>query len=470
MTAASVTVDTTQRMQRRASPGNWTWVPLVLLGYALLYDNATSMPTAAGSDWTQLLQLPREIRIVEAVCVLLAVLVLVDRSMSRLSRKLLIAAVLFSSLAVGSHMTHPLVSLIDAFRLNYAYILPLLIFIIGREAGLNTRSRELLWRFMLGWIILSAVISWYQFVWLGYPVGDDITGLSKDAHTNGNFLFFGSLMLAARALSQRRRKLLVPVIALVVTAILPSVLKSLAFSFFAFALIAWENISSQQTKSGRKKKTGFGKRIVPIAATLVLIVVAGVAFSDLDQFSASRIGDVGDKFRSNPLSFGPIAAHSNALSLVLTDPKTFLLGNGPYSFANPVSVGQIQSTGGLAKFAQSSLLPQFSYERGEDTKITLTSSILAELGLPAFLILLWAYLAIGRAVWRQRHSTDLKQVAYATGLTGAWLILILTALMSLFGSLDIISISWPIMLLAGLTCRIGDVCGPDEQPLRMASQ
>src|SRR5437667_2428425 len=135
------------RSKRRLGSGSWTWVPLVFLTYALIYDNSTSVPIALGAGWTQLLELPREIRIVEAVSVFLAVLVLLDRSMSRLSRNLLLAIGLFAALAVASQMTHPVVSLIDAFRLVYAYVLPLLIFVIGREARLNARSRTFVSRF-----------------------------------------------------------------------------------------------------------------------------------------------------------------------------------------------------------------------------------------------------------------------------------------------------------------------------------
>ena len=190
MTPASVTLDIRTRSKRRVSkvvgPGPHSSWPTQC-------HDSSQLP-CAGVGWTQLMELPREIRIVEAVCVFIAVLVLMDRSLSRISRRLVICIVLFSFLAVGSHIANPLVSLLDVFRLAYAYILPLLIFIIGREAHLNVRSRELMWRLFLGWVILNVIISWYQFVWLGYPVGDDITGLNKDAHANGNLMFFASLI------------------------------------------------------------------------------------------------------------------------------------------------------------------------------------------------------------------------------------------------------------------------------------
>lgn len=455
------------RAQGAIRRGSWTWVPLVFIFYALLYDNSTSAPTAAGAEWTQLMQLPREIRMVEVVLVFLAIVVLMDRRLSRLSRRLLAAAILFTALAVGSYIAHPLVSLIDVFRLIYTYILPLLIFIIGREARLNERSRELIWRFMLAWIIISACVAWYQFMWLGYPLGDDITGLNKDAHANGNLLFFASIILTARALFLKKRKLFVGVIALIITAVLSSVLKSEIFMFLALGLVVWVNISTQ-TVTGRKMKAGFRRRIVPITATLVLIYIMGLAFSDLDKFNNARAGDVITRIVSEPLNFGPIASHLRALAQATSTPRSVLLGEGPFSYANPVSVGQGLNAGALGKFANASLLLQYG-ESSESLKVTLTSGVLAELGLPAFLILIAAYIYIGWTLWRQRNSTDPIQVAYATGLTSCWLILILTAIVTLSGSLDTISISWPVMFLAGLTCRIGAVNEQSERQSQVAS-
>ena len=100
----AVPIQLVSRAKRLYVSGTWTWVPLVFLAYALLFDNSTSVPIALGAGWTQLLELPREIRIVEAVSVGLAVLVLLDKSMSRLSRNLILAIGLFAALAVGSQV------------------------------------------------------------------------------------------------------------------------------------------------------------------------------------------------------------------------------------------------------------------------------------------------------------------------------------------------------------------------------
>ena len=461
----SVTAVLPRRAKSRLTSGTWTWVPVVFLAYAFLYDNSTSMPTALGAEWTQLTELPREIRIVEAISLILATLVVLNSSLSRLSRNLLIAISLFTAVGVGSQMTRPLVSLLDAFRLIYAYISPLFIFIIGREGRLNRRSRDLIMRFCLVWIVSSAAISWYQFVWLVYPLGDDITGLNKDAHANGNLMFFASILLTGGALFLRKRKLFAFAIALVVTAVLSSVLKSEIFCFFALALMVWVSVSESTTKTGQKIKAGLRKRIVPVTALVVAVFVMGIAFSDLDTFNNAGAGDIITRIREEPLKFGPIASHLAAFAEVWTFPSYFLLGNGPYSYANPVSVGQGMKAGALGKFAHSSLLLQLG-ESSENARVTLTSSILAELGMPALLILLGAYLAIGWVVWRQRNSSDKEQVAYATGLTGCWLILILTAIVTLSGSLDTISISWPIMFACGITCRIGAADELEEQKPR----
>ncbi len=450
----SVSLAFAERVKLRLPSGSWTWVPLVFLTYALLFDNANSIPTAQGADWTQLLLLPREVRIVEAVCLFLALLVLLDRRMSRVSRYLLLALAVFTALAVTAQIMNPLASLLNAFRLIYSYVSPIIVFIIGREARLNERSRSFVVRMMFGWIILCAAVSWYQFVWLGYPLGDNITALNKDAHANGNLLLFASLILTAQALFLRKRKLFLLTIGLVVTAVLSSVLKSEIFTFIAMALIVWVNISNPATSFGLKIRAGIRKRIVPITALVLVVIAMGLAFSDLDSFNNARAGDVITRIREEPLQFGPIASHLNALDFVWETPRTFLFGQGPYSYANPVSVGQGLAAGELGKYARSSLLLEYG-ESTESAKVTQTSGVFAELGFPALVVLLAAYLTIGWAVWRERTSSNPEQVAYATSLTGCWLILMLTAIVTLSGSFDTISIAWPVMFLAGITCRIG---------------
>jgi hypothetical protein len=402
------------------------------------------------------------VRLVEAGVVFLAVFLLLDRRLSRLSWLLIISVALFTGLGVLSQMMHPLVSLVDAFRLMYAYVLPIMLFIIGREARLNAQSRTMVMRLLIGWVVLSSIVAWYQFAWLRYPLGDDITGLNKDAHANGNLIFFVAILLTARAVILRRRKLFGPVIALFVTAVLSSVLKSEIFSLIAVALIIWVNISNRSADSGAKLSKIIRNRVLPIIAALGVIYAMGVAFSDLDTFNNNRAGDVLEKIVAEPLNFGPIASHLIAFDFVRTGPQSFLLGNGPYSYANPISVGQGLEAGSLGRYAQTSLLLQYG-ESTESAKVTLTSSVLAELGVPALVILLAAYLAIGWATWRQTKSGDQEQVAYAAGICGCWLILTLTAIVTLAGSLDTISVATPVMFLAGMTCRIGALESADKK-------
>jgi hypothetical protein len=92
-------------------------------------------------------------------------------------------------------------------------------------------------------------------------------------------------------------------------------------------------------------------------------------------------------------------------------------------------------------------------EKGESTRITLTSSLLGEFGLPAFLIVAVMYLSIGRAVWRTAFHNRLDIRARTAGLLASAALLGLIPLASLFGSLDLMSVSWPVMLLSGMICR-----------------
>jgi hypothetical protein len=84
----------------------------------------------------------------------------------------------------------------------------------------------------------------------------------------------------------------------------------------------------------------------------------------------------------------------------------------------------------------------------------LTTSFLVEFGLFAFIILTVTYAAVVWSVWRCLSSKDRLNRAYAGGLMGFLLILLLTAATALFGGFDTISVSWPFMFLAGITCQL----------------
>lgn len=425
------------------------WLVLVLLAYAFLYDNSSSVPIAAGYSWTHLLPIPRQIRLVEIAVVLGLVIWLIFPRVSALSFKLLLAIGVFGMLAMLAFLIHPIAPVLDVLRLGYAYVLPILIFIIGREAPLDKRARQMVWRFLLAWVTINAVLSWFQFAVLGYPVGDNITGLNKDAHANGNLLFFASLLLISRGWFLHRRILLVPALIFAATAVLSSVLKSTAFTVAALCLIAWQYLV--YTRMSRQMV----RRIFILILALVLLAAIGLySFVNLDRLSAGRMSAVIDKITSDPGSFGPVISHVEAFNLILKSPVNIGFGLGAFSYANPISYGQTLEQGSLSGFARDYLVLSGSSLHGEDALVTLTSSILAEFGLPAILVLTLGYLWIGQSVWHARRGGDAEQLAYSVGLMGCWLILMLTALTSIFGSLDVISVSWPVMLLMGMTSRL----------------
>jgi hypothetical protein len=144
------------------------------------------------------------------------------------------------------------------------------------------------------------------------------------------------------------------------------------------------------------------------------------------------------------------------VKLVTSSAQSLLFGYGPYSYANPVSVGQTLEGGSLAHYAREDLLA-LTTEHGEDTKVTLTSSWLVELGPLATAMLALIYGTILIRVWRCVRSDDLENRAYAAGLVGCLIVLYLTAATSLFGSLEVISVSCAVMLLTGMTVRIDAV-------------
>jgi hypothetical protein len=402
-----------------------------------------------GYDWTRLLDLPRQIRFVEIGVICFIVLFLLMRPVSRLTIYLLLAIFVFSAFSVFSWAVTTVAPNIDVFRLLYAYLLPILLFIIGREMRLGLRARRIFLWFLLVWVVISAIVSWYQFIGRGYPIGDAITGLNKDAHANGNLLVFAGLILTARGLWMRRWPEIGMALFFMLTMVLSSVLKTMFFSVLAFGYVAYSYVIPPKSPH-RWRKVG---RFIGSGILLGLLVgVVFIAFSNFDLLSSDRLGSAIDRIVSDPFEFGPIVAHANAMNLVTSSPQSLLLGYGPYSYANPVSVGQILEEGSLAQYARKDLLA-LTTEHGEDTKVTLTSSWLVELGPLATVMLVLAYGMILVRVWRCVRSDDLENRAYAAAVVGCLIVLYLTAATSLFGSLEVISVSWPVMLLGGMTVR-----------------
>ena len=132
------------------------------------------------------------------------------------------------------------------------------------------------------------------------------------------------------------------------------------------------------------------------AAATVAVVVA--AFTQFDLISSSGLGPRLDKLFHNPRSMGPLQAHEIAIDKVSQDLSTVMLGVGPFQFANPISVGQV--LGGSLGRKASSIVLAGTDQKGEEAKISLSSSLLAEFGVPAFLIVGLMYGAIGWRVWR----------------------------------------------------------------------
>lgn len=436
-----------------AAPANpqerrWLMAAVLLPAYAFLYDNATSMPMAMGYGWTRLTPLSRQVRLLEIVVIVVLLALALKQGVSRLTRNLLIGILIFIGLGLMSFLHGAQVPLLDGVRLVYMWVLPLFIFIIGREAPWGREAWKSTARTVLVWVVASAAISWLQFAVLGYPVGDDITGLNKDAHANGTLLMLTALQVLAFAFFFERRAAGLAALALLVTMVLSSVLKVMFLGVGALALLVWIYLRSGQRGSMASRPHGLKWGL----AAAVAIGLVAFAFTQVDVLSSDRLGDLGDKVRNDPQSLGPFRAHEAALAKAGRDLTTLAVGMGPFRFANPISVGQVLTDSNLGKSASGEVLA-VADETGELTRITLSSSLLAEFGLPAWIIAVVLYGTVARAVWRSMKHPALDIRARGAGLVAAGSVLLMIPMASLFGSLEVISVSWPVMLLSGLVCR-----------------
>jgi hypothetical protein len=139
--------------------------------------------------------------------------------------------------------------------------------------------------------------------------------------------------------------------------------------------------------------------------------------------------------------------------LLLQGPSVFLLGLGPFSYSNPIGMGQTLEGRRLAGRVEKDLIPD-SIEPGEDTRVTLATSAAVELGVPALIVPAFLYWRI----WSTVHACIWPGPAIlneqAANLTAALTLILGTGLLAQFGSISAISLTVLTMLLAGATCRL----------------
>jgi hypothetical protein len=426
----------------------WLLIGIGLPLYAFLYDNSTSLPSTMGFAWTQLTNIPRQVRLVEIVIIAGLLGLALSHGVSRITRQLLVGTLVFLGLGLASYLRSADVPMLDGVRLVYLWVLPVFLFIIGREAPWGNRAWRWIAILTFSWVAVSTVASWVQFAGLGYPVGDDITGFNKDAHVNGTLMMFTALQCLAIGLFHKKRRLLFAALALLVTMVLSSVLKVMFLGVAAAALLIWVYV-----KTGPQRVSSVVPRGLMLGAAVVLIGAGvTVAFSQIDLLSSDRLGDLGHKLVNEPQTLGPLQAHEVAIRKVSVDLPTLALGLGPFRYANPISVGQVLAAGRLGQLATSDLLA-INDEKGEQARVTLSSSLLAEFGVVACIVIGLMYMGIGRAVWQCTSDPRLHIRSRGAGLLAAVVLLALIPLTSLFGSLEVMSVSWPVMLLSGALCR-----------------
>lgn len=439
------------RMNRLAvTPRLSVWIALTLLSYAFLLGNSLSLPGAAGYGWTRLIDLPRQVRFLEFATIGALTFIVAARRVSWTTLWLIAGCFVFSGLATLSYVRNPLVGPVDFFRLVYMYVLPILVFVIARELPWRPPGLSRVVAFTLLWALASAAVSWIQYLYFGYAPGDDITGLNQDAHVNASLLVIAMLLLFAQGLFLDRRVRILVGLVLGATAVLPSALKVLfMLPFLVGVLLRYYSRGRWPVRwSAIRKRT---IAAVAVIATVVAVTVEG--FSRIDLVSFGRMPELAERITSAPFSLGPFVAHGLAAEALLQGPSSFLLGLGPFSYSNPISGGQTREGGDLGRFTRSDLLSDAA-ESGEDARVTLTASLAAEFGVPAFLVLASLYGVIVWKVHQCARSGHRLTRAYGAAVTPGLMLLLVTGVVAYFGSITSLSLSWPLMILAGATARL----------------
>jgi hypothetical protein len=116
-------------------------------------------------------------------------------------------------------------------------------------------------------------------------------------------------------------------------------------------------------------------------------------------------------------------------------------------------MGQSVDGGGLGRFSDPNLASDVT-ESGEDARVSLTTSLAVELGVPAFLVLVCLYGVVIWRVHRCTRSTHKLIRAYGAAVTPGLLLLLATGVVAQFGSITSLALSWPLMILAGAVARL----------------
>jgi hypothetical protein len=425
---------------------------ILLLLYAFMRDNAAMDASAGGESWVRFSFLPpQKARFVELGVV--ALLVARAALRLRLADALVgLACAGFVFVSAASYLHAPLVRPLDAFRLIYAYILPAALFFAVATWRWDPRALRAVRRFLFGWIGVSAAVSWYQFLVLKLQIGDAITGLNQDAHVNASLMVIAALLLFADALFLRQYLKLLPMIGLGVSAVLPSDLRAMAVSPALFGVV----LALYARGLSRARLRVLARRVVAgAAAALVLLLVLWKAFSAIDTASFERLPDIVDRLQSNPATFGPVVAYGMSADVLTSSVPAFFLGTGPFSYANPISYGDVKSEGPFASYARRDLVPG-AREHGEDARVNLATAIATELGLPAFWMLVAATAVMLWRLYRCTRSAVPLVRATGAGVTASVLFIFGLGLVGMFGSLTSLSLSWPVVILAGGACRVAE--------------
>jgi hypothetical protein len=425
------------------------WLVFGLVAYSFLYDNATSLPDVMGHHWTTLTHLPREIRYVELLVVIGVAVTLALFRASYLAKVLLSGCVIFAAFAgISQWNSLAAVSAVDFLRLIYLYLMPVFVFIIGMELERGCRLRGVVWKTMVVWVAVNVVVSWVQFAVLQYPSGDDITGLNKDAHVNGNLMMCVVFTLFSFGLFLRRRRYFVGAALVLATFPLSSVVKTYFFSALCLAAIMILRllITRRTASLFRLVRNGLAAAVLLAA----FLAVAFGMFQEADVTGYERLAVVMDKIRAGPTQFGPIRVYVDAAELVKRNPMVLAAGLGPYLFVNPISMGSTTPRG-RQMVGSTTIVNTSRGPTDEDARGTLLLGLFMELGGIAFCVLLSLYVMMLLAVIKAMRIPDPKHRAYAAGAVGSYLLLGMTAAAALFATFDTASLTIPVMLLLGMS-------------------
>jgi len=410
----------------------------VIILWTFVWENYKMFTQVAGYDTFKLISLPEIYRYFDSFLVVLALLYVITNKYS--AKKLLLNPIV-KPLMLGLGLA--LVSIlfngtkfIVSSEMIMKYFRPLFIFLAFSSMNFQKQFPSNIIKILFIIASVNAFVGLYQITILNYII-DNVTGLLRDAHVFTNHMFIISFFGIAYIYIRKRWRLLPSLLFFITPAIFASHMKA----NYIYAIVLFILILLIQAK-------GIKSRIYSITAYAAATYIFISLIRHFDT-TFSKIGIVS----SHLSKVGIIWGYLKLPQVLANKMSAFILGFGPGNYSSGTSFvlsgGQFQSD----KLIDVSVLTGVS--NAVEFRASVGTAIIGELGVVCFVLFIIIFVRILLYFYRLFRNSNSDTIRWQSLALFMYLIfLILLSLVSTFSSYEVISMTLPFFILAGVLYSI----------------